>query len=239
MLRIKCSVPELRLGSAKVLEGIDFEVPEQSFFTIIGPNGAGKSVLLSVLLGKIKAPKSEVFLSSSDPNDIGYVPQFKTFDRSFPARVVDFVVSGTHRSWPLRIKPSEREQALKALSQVQAESLVDRNLKELSGGELQRCYLARALIRPRKLLILDEPATGIDALGEMDLYELLETYRSKEQLSILMVTHDLEVARHHSTEVLLLNRRQIAFGKPSSTLKPEFIDRAFGHQHSHSEHHHA
>jgi zinc transport system ATP-binding protein len=168
-------------------------------------------------------------------HEIGYIPQIKTLDREFPALPVELVASGLRASWPWSVRRDEHDRALAALERVGMADKAARPLGRLSGGELQRVYLARALVRQPRLLILDEPATGMDALGEADMYRLLEVYRRETQSSVFMITHDWEVARHHATHVLLLNRRPIAFGDPASALTGDNLRQAYGHMgHSHS-----
>lgn len=224
----------LKLGQSLVLEDINFSLPQKSFLSIVGPNGAGKSILIHCLLGSFADVEKNISILNSKPINLspekfGYVPQFKNFDKSFPAEAIDLVISGLRHSWPFRITKAERALARDALEKVHALKLESRQLSTLSGGELQKVFLARALIKRRELIILDEPSTGIDTFGEADLYAILENELAENETSIIMVTHDLEVARHHSTHVLLLNRKQIGFGAPSEVLDEESIHRAFGH----------
>jgi len=222
----------VRFGQYQALEDVSLKVPEGSFVAIVGPNGAGKSTLLKALLGLVPF-RGEVRilgrpLAQADPFWFGYVPQIKTFDRSFPALALELVVSGLRRAWPFRVGEEERERALEALGRVGALALAHRPLGRLSGGELQRVYLARALVRRPRLLLLDEPATGVDRLGEVDLYRHLEAYQEETGATLLMVTHDWNAA-HHASHVLVLNRRVIGFGPPGLALSEECLRRAFGH----------
>lgn len=221
-------------GDIKVLENLNFEIPENSFVSVVGPNGAGKTTLMKILLGLIKNFNGEVKIFGKSPDEvepqlIGYVPQIKTMDRNFPALSIELVASGLMRRWPWSVKGTEREKSLKALSMVKAEHLVHRSITELSGGELQRVCLARSIVRNPKLVVLDEPATGIDAIGEADLYNLLEAYQTNAGATILMITHDWHVAHHHSDYVLLLNRKQVSFGHPEEALSENNLRTAFGH----------
>lgn len=221
-------------GDIKVLENINLSIPDNSFVSIVGPNGAGKSTLMKILLGLIKYDKGEVKIfgetpEKADPSLIGYVPQIKTMDRNFPALAIELVTSGLTRRWPWSVKGNEREKSLEALAMVKSENLAERTLSELSGGELQRVCLARSIVRSPKLVVLDEPATGIDAIGEADLYNLLEAYQEKAKATILMITHDWHVAHHHSDYVLLLNRKQVSFGIPKEALSENNLRIAFGH----------
>jgi zinc transport system ATP-binding protein len=224
----------LSYGEIKILENLNLQIPDNSFVSIVGPNGAGKTTLMKILLGLIKYNSGDVTIYGKPPREvnpsvIGYVPQIKTMDRSFPALAIELVISGITRRWPWLVKGNEKEKAINALSLVHAEKLADRTLSELSGGELQRVCLARSIVRDPKLIVLDEPATGIDAIGEADLYNLLESYQERSKATILMITHDWHVANHHSDYVLLLNRKQVSFGPPAEALSEENLRIAFGH----------
>ncbi len=226
-------------GDHQALENLSLQIPEGSFVAILGPNGAGKSTFIRVLVNLVSPSKGDVRLYGKpvqqlSPDQIGYIPQVKTLDRTFPALAIEFVVSGLRRRWPGWIRSSERKQAMTALEQVDAAHLANCSLGRLSGGELQRVYLARTLIRRPRLIMLDEPATGIDVVGEADMYRLLESYQKEYNATILMITHDWEVAYHVSL-VLLLNRRQISFGQPNAALNDKSLRRAFGHTgHAHA-----
>ncbi len=224
----------LNFADIKVLENINFKVNEGSFVSIVGPNGAGKTTLMKVLLGLVKFNTGEVKIFGKSPTEVdpalvGYVPQVKTMDRNFPALAIELVTSGLSRRWPWFVKGEEKQRAIEALSLVKANELANRSLSELSGGELQRICLARSIVRNPKLVVLDEPATGIDAIGEADLYNLLEAYQEKSNATILMITHDWHVANHHSDFVLLLNRKQVSFGPPAESLSESNLRMAFGH----------
>lgn len=237
----------VRYGDYLALENISLRVVSGCFVVIIGPNGSGKSTFIKTLLGLVKpcSGSAEIYgqpVSDINPSDIGYVPQLKSLDRSFPAMALELVVSGLRGTWPAFISREEEEKAEQALAKVGAEHLAHRPLGGLSGGELQRVYLARIFARSPKLVLLDEPATGIDAVGEEDLHRLLDLYNKETGATILMVTHDWLIARHHATEVMLLNRKCMAYGPPSQSLTEENLQKAFGHVgHLHPllpEHHH-
>ncbi|MFN3873737.1 MAG: metal ABC transporter ATP-binding protein [Ignavibacterium sp.] len=224
----------LSYGDIKVLEDLNFSIPENAFVSIVGPNGAGKTTLMKILLGLIKVDLGEVKILGKHPDEIdpqliGYVPQIKTMDRNFPALAIELVASGLLRKWPWSVKGVDKENSIKALEMVKAEHLALRPITELSGGELQRVCLARSIVRNPKLVVLDEPATGIDAIGEADLYNLLEAYQHKSNATVLMITHDWHVAHHHSDFVLLLNRKQVSFGHPEEALSEQNLRTAFGH----------
>ncbi len=229
----------VRMGEATVLQDVSFELERGCFLAVVGPNGAGKSTLVKVALGLVTPQVGHAALFGLDagagPERVGYVPQLKTFDRTFPATALELVATGLRRRWPVRVASAEREQARAALSRVGAEHLQRRQLARLSGGELQRVYLARALARRPQLVLLDEPATGVDFLAEHDLYDLLEVYQRDTGATVVMVTHDLAAARYHADRVLVLNRQVHGFGPPDEVLCEPCLERAFGHL----GHHHA
>lgn len=226
-------------GDATILSDVALDLPAGAFLAIIGPNGAGKSTLVKVGLGLVEPRRGHAAIFGVDAGDaperIGYVPQLKTFDRSFPATALELVVSGLRRRWPLHIRQAERSRACEALAEVGADRLTGRSLSRLSGGELQRVFLARALVRRPDIVFLDEPATGVDWLAEHDLYDLLERYQHQTGGTIAMITHDLSAARHHATHVLLLNRTVHGFGPPDEVLTDARLKDTYGHAgHGHS-----
>lgn len=212
------------------------------FLAIIGPNGAGKSTLVKLALGIVKPHKGKVTIfnkpAGQNFKQIGYVPQLKTFDRSFPATTLELVISGLRHKWIARAKKSELEKATDALRKVGAEKLLRRSLAELSGGELQRAFLARALVSKPEIVFLDEPVTGVDFLAEHDLYDLLEKYQSdylnnyfdsNVKPTIVMITHDLAAARYHASKVLIINCTTHGFGLPEEVMNEIHLQKAFGH----------
>ena len=234
----------IRLGTYTALDQASFNLVPGATMAIIGPNGAGKSTLIKALLGLHHPASGSIAIFGEPPTRqpalaTGYVPQAKSFDRSFPALTCELVASGLRRSWPGKLSCPEHQRVEDTLDLVGISHLSHQPLKHLSGGELQRVYLARALIRRPRLLLLDEPATGIDAVGEDDMYAYIERYQHETEATVCMVTHDWLVAQHHATHVLLLNRRVIAFGAPAEALNEDNLRLAFshvGHHHAHANH---
>lgn len=225
----------VRFGEASILEDVSFDLEAGRFMAIVGPNGAGKSTLIRVVLGLVKPQEGHAAVLGGSAKEnaqrIGYVPQLKTFDRTFPATALELVVTGLRRRWPAKVRPAEAGHALEALTRVGAAGLAGRPLERLSGGELQRAYLARALVRRPELVLLDEPATGVDFLAEHDLYDLLEEYQADSGATVVMVTHDLAAARYHASRVLVLNRRVHGYGTPEVVMSDHCLEQAFGHRH--------
>ena len=224
----------VKFGDNLALEELTFDIKKGAYVAVVGPNGAGKSTFFKVLLGLLKPCSGKVTLFDKDPNKIpaqwiGYVPQMKTMDRTFPAMAIELVLTGLNSQWPWQQNKKNKAKALKALEHVGAAHLALRPLRKLSGGELQRISLARSIVREPRLVMLDEPATGIDMVGEADMYRLLENYQKESDATFLMITHDWHAATHHADHVLLLNRKQISYGTPSQALAEDNLRLAFGH----------
>lgn len=224
----------VRYGEVTALREVRFQAPEGAFVSIIGPNGAGKSTLLRVLLGLETPDTGTVAVFGKPPKalpaaELGFIPQIKTLDRGFPAKAIELVVSGLRQSWPWRIRKHERVAAMAALEQVGAAEVADRAVSVLSGGELQRVYLARCLVRRPRLIVLDEPAAGLDLAGEAALYHHLIDYQRQTGATIFMITHDWEGARCHASHVLLMHRGRAQFGAPGEMASEERLLSVFGH----------
>lgn len=224
----------VRFGDVDALRAVSFAAPEGAFVALIGPNGAGKTTLLNVLLGLQPIDQGSVALfgrptEALPAESLGYVPQVKTLDRTFPGRALELVATGIRRTWPWRISPVDRDRALAAMTGTGVARIADRPIAKLSGGELQRVYLARALVRRPRLLVLDEPGAGMDLAGEAEMYHILDHYRREHGATILMITHDWEGARTHATHVLLMDRGLAAFGAPAEVAREERLLQVFGY----------
>ena len=217
----------IRFGRNVAVENLDLHCSPGSWTAVIGPNGSGKSTLLKAILGLVDVDHGTIHISCTGAG-IGYVPQAKTLDRRFPATVMELVSTGLRSRWPFLIPGEVKKQVEACLERVGLRGYSKHLLSDLSGGELQRVYLARSLIRKPALIILDEPATGLDRSGETDMYVLLDQLRKEQGATILMVTHDLDAAYHHATHVLIMNRTTIAAGTPAC-LNQENLKAAFGH----------
>ncbi len=219
------------LGGVPILDGVTATVPQGGCTAIVGPNGAGKTTLLLALLGQAQYTGTIRIAPGANgaPPRIGYVPQRLAFDRGMPMTVVEFMVMGCQRL-PLWFgslaRHAERARAL--LAQVRAEGIAHRQLGALSGGEMQRVLLALALQQNPDLLILDEPAAGVDFQGEQIFCELLDTLRLQHSFTQLIVSHDLPTVTHHSTYVICLNHKVMAAGAPREVLTNETLTATFG-----------
>ena len=210
---------DLFTGSRQLLEQISLQLHAGEILTIIGPNGAGKTTLVRVALGLLPPSSGRVFRQSGIR--VGYMPQRLHIDPTFPITVRRFLaMAGTH----------QRDQLLPLLQEVGAAQVLASPMSNLSGGELQRVLLARALMRDPQLLVLDEPVQGVDVHGQMELYQLISHIRDQRQCAILMVSHDLHLVMAATDRVLCLNRHICCSGSPETvTNHPAYLE-LFGPQ---------
>lgn len=210
-------------GKQTILHDINLHIHCGELTAIIGPNGAGKSTLLKAILGEIPHTGCLRYLNaqggSSRQPRIGYVPQKMDFDRSNPVTVLDlFAASLSVMPVWLKVDTRVRRQSIAALERVQAVHLIHRPLGNLSGGELQRVLLALALEPLPDLLLLDEPGAGMDEPGLLMFYELVSGLRKQFDLSIILVSHDLDLVSRYADRIILLNKTVIKCGSPEEVL---------------------
>lgn len=223
----------LNFGQRKVLSDVSLALQPGRILTLLGPNGAGKSSLVRVVLGLIAPTCGKVQRPAH--LRIGYVPQKIHLDVTLPLTVGRF----------MQLRPGVQQgDTLPALKRVQAAHLLGYPLQKLSGGEMQRVLLARALLNHPQLLVLDEPTQGVDVNGQVALYDLIDRLRLELNCGVMMVSHDLHLVMAKTDEVLCLNHHICCSGTPEAVAKhPEFIS-MFGsrgaeqlaiyrHQHNH------
>ena len=203
----------VRFGRLTVLDNVDIDVRAGEVMTLVGLNGAGKSTLIRVILGIVKPDSGEVRRA---PNlRVGYSPQHLHRDQILPMTVRRFLTLGA---------PVPAEKLAEALDEVGAGSIVDFPLAEISGGELQRVLLARALLREPGLLVLDEPLAGVDVTSQSELYNLIGSIRDRYGCAVILVSHDLHLVMAATDTVVCLNRHVCCSGRPQAVVRhPEFI----------------
>jgi ABC-type Mn2+/Zn2+ transport system ATPase subunit len=203
-------------GEKSVLEDVTFHVPIGEFLCLCGPNGAGKSTLLKAILGLIQPDVGTITISGLPievgRSKIGYVPQRKAFDRDFPASPIEVIVANLRGRWPLRITPSEREIAMSMLTRTGAAKIANAQMRDLSGGETQRVFLARALSTRPDLLILDEPTAGVDVGGRAAIVDLMAEISASDSIAAILVTHNLQAVARCAERVVYLERTVKAWG---------------------------
>jgi zinc transport system ATP-binding protein len=196
-------------GAAMVLEDVSFSVNERDFIGVIGPNGGGKTTLLKVILGLIRPVRGEIVFEGGlkIESGIGYLPQISTGDTSYPVTVKDVVLSGlmTGKGIFSGMNRADRIKASMVIEELGLEGLENASLNELSGGQMQRVFLGRAIIGDPRLLLLDEPGNFVDFAFEQDFYEKLKELN--ERMAILMVSHDIGTISAHIKSFACVNRR--------------------------------
>ncbi|PJC88195.1 zinc ABC transporter ATP-binding protein ZnuC [Vibrio sp. HA2012] len=225
----------VEFSGRKVLDTINMELHKGKITTIIGPNGAGKSTLIKVLLGL--QPNYSGHIEKPKQLRIGYVPQKLHLNDTFPLNVERFL--------QLAGKYSHQER-IDALRLVGAEYLLKNNMHNLSGGESQRVLLARALLQRPDLLVLDEPAQGVDVQGQIDLYNLIDAIRRRFNCAILMVSHDLHLVMAKTDTVICIHHHVCCSGEPETISRHPSYIALFGahkggslafYRHHHNGHH--
>ncbi len=207
----------VELDAEKIIEDLSFDVKEGETFIILGPNGAGKTVLLKALLGLIPYD-GEINWQFS--GKIGYAPQRLPLIKDLPLSVEEFFNFK-------KISSAERAKILKEVG-VDEVSVLGKRLGWLSSGQFQRVLIAWATVGDCRVLLFDEPTSGIDIGGEETIYNLLEKIKNERGLTVFLVTHDLNVVFKHATNILCLNKQKICWGSPKDALTPETLVRLFG-----------
>jgi zinc transport system ATP-binding protein len=221
----------------QILDAVSLELRQDEIVTLIGPNGAGKTSLVRILLGLKKASCGEIYTRPGIK--IGYVPQKLHIDPVLPLRVRDFLLTAGR---------FDQASLIRALEEVGMQHLLTTAVQALSGGELQRVLLARALLHQPDVLVLDEPAQGVDIIGQQALYQTIKHIRERHACGILMVSHDLHLVMASADQVICLNKHICCTGHPDDvSAHPEYL-KIFGqameglapyshhHDHSHDAH---
>lgn len=217
--QIICENAALGYEGGIVTENLNFTVNSGDYLCILGENGSGKSTLIKALLGLKPQVSGKIeWCDGFKATEIGYLPQQTPVQRDFPASVREIVISGCLSKTGLRPFYNKEEKALAAntMEQLGIADLAKRCYRELSGGQQQRVLLARALCATRKMLLLDEPVTGLDPKAQADLYELIAKL-NKEGITIIMVSHDVSALKY-ADHILHIGKKQLFFGDKDKYL---------------------
>lgn len=221
----------VRRGNQLVLENVTADINHDEIVAIIGPNGAGKTTLLKSLLGLISY-SGEISIMGHKPSealkDIGYVPQRFAFEKNFPLTVGEF----------LHLTSNDQKAIDQALEEVEMNQYLNRPLGQLSGGQLQRVLIARAIMSNPKLLLLDEPTSGIDLEGEKDFYQIIKHQNKEHGATIVMISHEVNIVYAHATQVICLNKSLTCMGMPKEILTKEVLEQLYGSDSAVREHSH-
>ncbi len=221
MALLTCKNLTLGYEGQPVLSDVNFEVHSGDYLCVVGENGSGKSTLMKTILGLHKPLSgSIVFDDGLKSNEIGYLPQQTAVQRDFPATVQEIVLSGCQGRLGRRpfYGKEEKKLALENLKRMNLESAASRCYRELSGGQQQRVLLARALCATRKMLVLDEPVSGLDPKVTAEMYALIRRLNREDGVTIMMISHDVSIAVSEATHVLHAGE-QVFFGTREDYLR--------------------
>ena len=221
MAQITCKNLSVGYEGQVVRDNINFKVEKGDYLCIVGENGSGKSTLMKTLLSLQKPMGGEIIFGDElTANEIGYLPQQSTVKRDFPATNFEIVLSGNLGHSSFFYSKEDKELALNAMRRLHIEQFKDRCFRELSGGQQQRVLLARALCATQKVLLLDEPVSGLDPKVTAEMYELVKELNQKDKITIIMISHDLNDALKYATHILHVGS-EIFFGTKTEYLNSE------------------
>lgn len=219
--------------SKLAVDDVSFSINPRDYLCIVGENGSGKSTLVKSVLGLIKPTSGRIDYSGLKQTEIGYLPQQTIVQRDFPASVYEVVISGClNRSgfFPFYTK-ANREAVAANLQCLGIEHLRNRSYRELSGGEQQRVLLARALCATDKILLLDEPVSGLDPVATGEMYALLQHLNEHHEITIIMISHDIQAALKYGNKILHMATSPLFFGGVDEYLKSDISTRMLGGGH--------
>ncbi len=227
-------VTDLRvlLGGTVALDAVSFALQKGDSVAVVGPNGAGKSTLFRVIAGIIPRQSGGITVYGTEPDRhtcIAYVPQASSVDWSFPVTVFDVVMMGRTRRIGFFRRPRRADRSLvyQCLEMVNMEDFAHHQIGELSGGQKQRVFIARALAQDAEIVLMDEPLTGLDVKSQNGIFVILRGL-TERGVTLLVSTHDLDVAAERFGRIMLLNRTLVAFGTREQVMRPELLLPTFG-----------
>lgn len=223
MAQLTCENLTLGYDGKVIVENLDFSIDEGDYLCIVGENGSGKSTLMKTILG-LQPPVSGKIITGDglSRSEIGYLPQQTDVQRDFPASVREIVLSGCQARCGVRPFYSKEEKAL-AESNMEKMGIMQyakRCYRELSGGQQQRVLLARALCATQKLLLLDEPVSGLDPRVTAEMYNLIEELNGKDNITIIMISHDISAAVRYASHILHIDKT-VFFGTTQEYLQSD------------------
>lgn len=230
MAQITCKDLSFAYDGETVLSDINFSLDAGAYLCIVGENGSGKSTLMRGILGLKQPSKGEIIFDDLKPTEIGYLPQQTQIQRDFPASVREVVLSGRLNSMRGRLFYNAEDKATAAenMERLGIDDIADRCYLELSGGQQQRVLLARAMCATKKLLLLDEPVTGLDPVAANEMYNLIKLVNLCDNTSVIMISHDIHAAVRYATHILHLGRSQLFFGTTAQYRESDLARRFVG-----------
>ena len=219
---ISCKGLSIGYENMTVLEDVGFDVKKGDYLCVVGENGAGKSTLIKCLAGLKKPMSGSILLAKGiTRRDVGYLPQQTSIQRDFPASVREVVTSGCLNSgrWLPFYTKEDKDKATRYMQELGIADMAEHSYRELSGGQQQRVLLARALCASSKILILDEPVTGLDPIVTGEIYSIIKELNSKYRITVIMVSHDVKTAVKSANKILHVKNTVQFFGRTEDYLK--------------------
>ncbi len=210
----------LKLNDQQILKGINLKIKKGEITTLIGPNGGGKTSIARILIGILTPTSGKVFIQKN--SKIGYIPQKLEIEKTIPLRVIDFL--------KLSASNDATEQLMTITKKLNIENILQKSLHQISGGQMQKTLLAKALMNNPDILVLDEPTSNMDISAQAEFYDLLEEIRKKQHCAILLISHDLHIVMQKTNQVICVNHHICCEGNPESINNhPEYLS-LFGQQ---------
>ncbi len=228
MAILECVDVSFGYDSNIVLSDVNFSLCGGEYLCILGENGAGKSTLIKGILGLIAPVKGKVLFGEGlKSHEIGYMPQLMMINSNFPASVLEVVLSGRINSMGMRpfYNNTDRKDALEKLELMGMKGFEKKSYRDLSGGQKQRVLLARAMCAAKKLILLDEPVSGLDPAATAELYDMIKRINSEYKMTVIMVSHDTRAAVSYASHILQLSHTQLFYG-----TKDEYVISRIGHE---------
>jgi len=216
-----------------VLREINFEISKGEIIAVVGPNGAGKTTLFRAMLGMVQF-EGEISILGKTPkkalNKVSYVPQKFQFDKSFPLKVRELL--------ELSVRRRDYGKVREVIESVGMSEQQNKLIGQLSGGQIQRVLIARALLNSPEIIFLDEPTMGVDMEGEKGFYEIIRNLNSSQKATILMITHEINMVYQYASQVICLNRDIYCYGLPKDAITDEILKKLYGSEIKFRKHEH-
>ncbi|NLA77999.1 MAG: metal ABC transporter ATP-binding protein [Erysipelothrix sp.] len=229
---IEANHVSIAYGRLDAVQDVSFHIENNDFLAIVGPNGSGKTTLMKAILGLVPIQKGSIIRADSiSQQDIGYLPQASFLgDKHFPATVKEIIATGL-REQPLLGLSKANEKAIRQVSGLlDIKHLLNKKIGHLSGGQHQRVLMARALVKSPKILILDEPTSALDPKIREDFYTLIHHLHAHEQVSIVLISHDLQSVNQYAKNILYLDQKLIYFGSTDYICSSQSLIKQLGAQ---------